>query len=87
MTLKDDSRASWDRRARAETAASWEVYEKLILDKLDNHGSSLESIYKTLVDIQIEMGIVKTKLALIGALSGGVSSIAISIIVHFVKAG
>ena len=61
----------------ATNSDSWERYEKLVLDKLDNHGDTLDTIYKELIKIQVEMGVVKTKLALIGVISGSLSSIAI----------
>ncbi len=82
--MGDDSRAEWDRRSRADSSASWERYEKLVLDKLDNHATSLDLIYKELVNIQIEMGVVKTKLAMIGALSGACSSVIVMVLSHFI---
>lgn len=63
---------------------SWERYEKMVIDKLDDHTRTLETIHKELIKVQVEMGIVKTKLALIGILSGMVSGTVISVIVSSV---
>ena len=54
---------------------SWERYEKLVLDKLDAHGKLLTAIHAEQIRLQVEMGIVKTKLMMIGAVSGSVGGI------------
>lgn len=48
----------------------WGKYEKLVLEKLNEHGKSLKSIHEEVIKLQIEMGVVKTKVGFIGAMSG-----------------
>lgn len=69
---------------RENSFAGWERYEKLVIDKLDDHGKTLKSIHDEVIKLQIEMGIVKTKLALIGALSGGASAIVTTVVLNFI---
>jgi hypothetical protein len=61
---------------------TWEQYEKLVLDKLDDHGKTLKNIHDEVIRLQIEMGVVKTKLALIGAASGGASAVVTTVLVN-----
>lgn len=64
---------------------TWEQYEKLVLDKLDDHGKTLKNIHDEVIRLQIEMGVVKTKLALIGGVSGAASAVVTTILVNYLS--
>jgi hypothetical protein len=56
--------------------ASWNQYEKLILNKLDEHTKAIKEVHDEIVNIKVEMGVAKTKLSIIGIVSGMFSGIA-----------
>ena len=54
----------------SEETDDWSRYEKLVLAQLKEHSRSLKSIHEEVIILQIEMGVVKTKVGFIGAMSG-----------------
>ena len=64
----------------------WDTYERLVIGKLDDHTASLRAIHDEVIRLQIEMGVVKTKLGFIGLMSGMVGSTIITLINKFLIA-
>lgn len=62
---------------------NWDAYEKLVIGKLDDHTTALKAIHSEVIRLQVEMGIVKTKLSFIGFVSGMVGSILVMLIKQF----
>jgi hypothetical protein len=60
---------------------AWGRYEKLVIGKLDEHGKALGEIHREVIRLQVEMGVIKTKVGFIGAASGT----AASLLIYFVK--
>jgi hypothetical protein len=65
------------------TDDAWGRYEKLVIGKLDEHGNALKEIHMELIRLQVDMGIVKTKVGLIGALSGSIAALLTGVVKHY----
>ena len=67
-------------------AGDWEAAGMMVMQMLENHGELLKEIRTAQVENQVEISIVKTKLAMIGALSGAISGSVTAIIIAVVTA-
>jgi hypothetical protein len=65
------------------TENSWERYEKMVIEKLDSHTHLMENIRDDIVEIKVEIGVIKTKLAMIGGVSGAMASFAVMAAKYF----
>ena len=63
----------------------WGAAGMMVMRMLEDHGKLLKEIRDEQVNNQVEIGIIKTKLAIIGVISGAISGTATAIIVAVVS--
>lgn len=61
-------------------SSTWNAYEKLVLEKLDNHSEQLACLTKKVTDLRVELARLQIKAGLWGTLAGGVSSLVVAIL-------
>ena len=49
---------------------SWSKYEKMVIDKLDEHGNKFNEIESKLTQIQVDIATLKVKASVWGGLAG-----------------
>ena len=69
-----------------EQVGDWGAAGMMVMRMLEDHGKLLKEIRDEQINSQVEIGIIKTKLALIGVVSGAISGTATAIIVAIVTA-
>ena len=69
-----------------ERPADWDAAGMMVMRILNDHGKLLKQIRDDQIDSKVEIGVIKTKLAMIGALSGAISGSVTAIIVAVISA-
>ncbi len=64
----------------------WGEYSKLVLQKLQDHETLLKDINEALIQVRVEIAMLKVKSGVWGAMAGAVPS-AIAIIFFYMKSG
>lgn len=63
----------------------WREYQKLVLQKLEEHGNGLKKLDEDMVMIRVELAKLKTQAALGGATAGSIPPILIAIFTHLLN--
>jgi len=69
----------------SDKVGDWGAAGMMVMRMLEDHGKLLKEIRDEQVNNQVEIGIIKTKLAIIGVISGAISGTATAIIVAVVS--
>ena len=70
----------------ASNDESWEKYQKMVIDKLDNHSKRFEEVAQHLTKIQVEIATLKVKASIWGGIAGMIPLI-IAILLFFSTEG
>jgi hypothetical protein len=61
----------------------WNVWSKLVRDKLETHEGDIGKLYDMSTDVKIKLAILETKAAALGAVFGLVASLVVAVLVKY----